>query len=255
MIPKKIHYCWFGRGEKNPLIQHCMDSWKRVLPDYEIVEWNEDTFDVSSILWTKQAYEAKKWAFVSDYVRLYALFSQGGIYFDTDVEVLKPLDQLLDTELLLGFESNDMLTTAVIGSVARDPLIGSIIAAYQEKQFIKQDGTYDTIPNPYVLSHIIQTTGIRLNGKKQTVNGIQIHPSIVFSPNNFTRIWEKPSQKSYTIHYFDQSWTGEKHNTNTFVGKVRRYAVGVLRNIIGTENTRGLKNRFFDWRKQQRANN
>ena len=147
MIPKKIHYCWFGRGEKNPLIQHCMDSWKRVLPDYEIVEWNEDTFDVSSILWTKQAYEAKKWAFVSDYVRLYALFSQGGIYFDTDVEVLKPLDQLLDTELLLGFESNDMLTTAVIGSVARDPLIGSIIAAYQEKQFIKQDGTYDTIPN------------------------------------------------------------------------------------------------------------
>lgn len=244
MIPKIIHYCWFGRGEKNELIRHCMDSWKKHLPDYDIVEWNEDRFDVDSTLWTKQAYEAKKWAFVSDYVRLYALNTQGGLYFDTDVEILKPLDHFLDNDLLLGFESKDMPTTAVIGAKAGNQIIQTLLCEYMEKPFLREDGSYDTLPNPYVIMPYLEKLGIRKNGREQFGSGYHIYPAIVFSPNNFTRIWDKPSAKSYSIHHFDQSWSKEKKNTKAFGGKVRRYIVGVLRNLFGTKNTFLVKDKL-----------
>ena len=105
MIEKKIHYCWFGKGEMKPLMKKCIKSWKKYCPDYEIIEWNEDNFDVNSTLWTKQAYEAKKYAFVSDYVRLKVLYEHGGIYMDTDVEVVKPIDEFLSHDAFCGYET------------------------------------------------------------------------------------------------------------------------------------------------------
>lgn len=243
MIPKTIHYCWFGRGQKNELIQRCIASWKKYLPDYRIVEWNEDNFDVNATRWTKQAYEAKKWAFVSDYVRLHALFSEGGIYFDTDVEVLKSLDPLMDCKLLLGFESNDMITTAVIGAEQGNDTVGKMLSVYQQKSFFRADDSFDTLPNPYVLSEYIQKLGVQFTGKEQSAPLYHIYPAIVFSPNNFTRIWEKPSSKSFTIHHFDQSWTKEKKNTKSLAGRIRRYCIGVLRNRLGTERTYNIKDR------------
>ena len=105
MIPKIIHYCWFGGKPKPELAEKCIESWKKFCPDYEIVEWNEGNFNINSNLYVKQAYEAKKYAFVTDYVRLYALYTQGGIYMDTDVMVLKPLDEYLNHEAFSGFES------------------------------------------------------------------------------------------------------------------------------------------------------
>ena len=114
MISKKIHYVWFGRGEKNERIKHCIESWKKYLPDYEIIEWNEDNFDINLNDFTKQAYESKKWAYVSDVARLWVLYNEGGIYFDTDVEVYQPLDIFLNQEGFMGFESEHYLSTATI---------------------------------------------------------------------------------------------------------------------------------------------
>ncbi len=113
MIPKVIHYCWFGGGEKSRLMKKCIKSWKKYCPDYEIIEWNEDNFDVNGIEFTKGAYNAKKWAFVTDYARLDIIYKHGGIYLDTDVELLKPLDELLKYKGFFGFEEMGMVNTGV----------------------------------------------------------------------------------------------------------------------------------------------
>ena len=106
MIPKLIHYCWFGRGQMPAKALYCIDTWKKYLPDYQLKQWNEDTFDLNSVLYAQQAHQARKFAFVTDYVRLYALFTEGGVYMDTDVEVLKSLDTLLSLPGFSGFESD-----------------------------------------------------------------------------------------------------------------------------------------------------
>ena len=116
MIPKKIHYVWFGKGEMNERSKKCLESWKKILPDYEIKEWNEDNFDINYNDFTKQAYENKKWAYLSDVVRLYALYTEGGIYMDTDVEIYKSLDEFLDLDGFIGFEDKHYLSTGTIGS-------------------------------------------------------------------------------------------------------------------------------------------
>lgn len=244
MIPKIIHYCWFGRGEKNPLIQACIASWRKYLPDYRIVEWNEDSFDVDSTLWTRQAYAAKKWAFVSDYVRLYALYTQGGLYFDTDVEVLRPLDRFLDNQAFTGFESNDNPVTAVMGAESGNPIIAELLSYYSDRPFVKNDGSLETLPNTYIITDCFEKLGIRKNGKEQLQQGLHVYPQIIFCPNNLTRIWNKPSTKSYTIHHFDQSWMKDKRNTKSYTGRIRHYLTGVLRNTLGTERTFRTKDRI-----------
>ena len=113
-IPKVIHYVWMGKGTKSEFMLRCIDSWKKYLPDYEIVEWNEERFDVRSNPYTEEAYNCKKWAFVSDYVRLYALYTEGGVYMDTDVEVIKPLDRFLEHPAFSGFESRTDIPTGII---------------------------------------------------------------------------------------------------------------------------------------------
>ena len=123
MIPKKIHYCWFGRGKMPELAVKCIESWKKYLPEYEIKEWNEDTFDLTLYPYAKEAYDNRKFAFVTDVVRLYALYYEGGIYMDTDVEVLKPLDYLLQFDAVSGFETDSQIPTGLMASQKGLPLI------------------------------------------------------------------------------------------------------------------------------------
>ncbi len=234
MIPKIIHYCWFGRGKKSVLIERCIESWKTQCPDYEIVEWNEDNFDVNMTLYTAQAYEAKKWAFVSDYARLYALYTVGGIYLDTDVEVLKSLDSFLEHNSFTGFETKDSPVTAVMGASKGDVIIKMLLDYYDTAQFVNGDGTFNMLTNTHIITKYFIEQGVRLNGKKQVVAGMDLYPQIVFCPNNFSRIFGKPSAKSYTIHHFDQSWKNVRRH-DTFAFRVRRYIVGVLRNVVGTD--------------------
>ena len=244
MIPKVIHYCWFGRNEKSGLIKECIESWKKYLPDYEIIEWNEDNFDVNSLQYTKEAYEAKKWAFVSDYVRLYALYTQGGLYFDTDVEVLKNMDEFLEDEAFTGWEAKDSPVTAVMGAQAGNEEFGELLRYYDGRSFVLEDGSYDTTTNTIIITNILKEQGIILNGKTQTIGGMTVYPQIYFCPNNFSRLWNKPSKKSYAIHHFDQSWKAEKKGEVSFKQRLRRYAVGIYRNTFGSVSKKDLKKSF-----------
>lgn len=241
MIPKKIHYCWFGRGEKSDKIKACLSSWEKYLPDYEIMEWNEDTFDLDSNIYVKQAYEARKWAFVSDYVRLYALYHCGGIYMDTDVEVLKPFDAFLESPAFTGFETKDSPITAVFGSEKGNSVIWELLKEYEGRQFVLPDGSFDLTTNTTAITESFLSMGVVPNGKFQKLDNVYIYPQIYFCPNNFTRIWDKPSKKSYAIHHFEGSWKDSKTRSSRLISNCRRYLVGVLRNTVGTKRLSSLK--------------
>lgn len=212
MINKKIHYIWMGNGEKSELIQQCIDSWKKFLPDYEIIEWNETNFDVCSIQYVKEAYENKKWAHVSDYIRLYALSEFGGIYFDTDIQVLKSLDDLLNAGAFIGFESKDYLGTGIIGAEKNHPWINQLLAYYQEKSFYKKDGTLDLAPNVVnITEQTVRDYHLKLNNSYQELkNNLRIYPKEYFCPANYEDDARKKLNRitanSYTIHHYDGSW-------------------------------------------------
>ena len=143
-IPKVIHYCWFGRNEKPNLFYKCFESWKKYCPDYEIIEWNEDNFDINMIPYVKEAYEAKKWAFVADYARLWIVYHYGGIYLDTDVELLRPLDNLLASEAFFGSEDEKSIATGLgFGARKGNNVVKCMLLDYSDQHFKNKDGTYD----------------------------------------------------------------------------------------------------------------
>lgn len=241
MIPKVIHYCWFGRNPKSGLILECINSWKEHCSDYQIIEWNEDNFDVNVCDYVKEAYNAKKWAFVSDYARLFALYNYGGIYMDTDVELLKPLDVFLREKMFTGYETNDSPITALMGAEPHSDFVFQLMSYYDDKHFQNTDGSLNLVTNTHIISDAVLAQGLIPNGKKQTVGGMTVYPSIYFCPNNISRIFNIPSRQSYAIHHFDQSWKSEKKDSMSFSRRIRRYAVGVLRNTIGTKNIERLR--------------
>lgn len=233
-IPKIIHYCWFGRGKKNELIEKCIASWKKYLPEYEIIEWNEDNFDIESNAYVKEAYEAKKWAFVTDYVRLYVMYNYGGIYMDTDVEVLKSLDEFLVNEAFLGFEARDCIQTGIMASIKGQTVVKELLQMYDEMKFLKNDGSYNMTTNVITITNYFINSGLKTNNKKQFINGFAIYPQIYFCPNTIAMIFDKNSSGSYTIHHFDSSWKDDKRKKDLKY-KVRHYLVGIYRNVFGTK--------------------
>lgn len=209
MIPKTIHYCWFGRGEKPELAQKCIESWKKFCPDYEIIEWNEDNFDITSNLYVKQAYEARKFAFVTDYVRLWAMYHHGGIYMDTDVEVLKSLDEYLHHDAFSGFESQTKINTGTLASVKGFPLFAELLADYDNREFFRADGTMDMTTNVETISNFMIPRGFIPNGEMQTADGLAIYPKYVFCPS-YNKLDDKEYTKdTATIHWFAGSWKSE----------------------------------------------
>ena len=148
-IPKVIHYCWFGKGKMPAIAKKCIDSWKKYCPDYEIVCHNEENFDISQNKYAQQAYDAGKWAFVSDYVRLKVLYDEGGIYLDTDVEIIRPIDNLIKEHGYMGFDDNGVISTGLGFACEKgNKLVGSLLADYDDISFIRSDGTYDITPCP-----------------------------------------------------------------------------------------------------------
>lgn len=201
MIPKKIHYVWFGRGEKDERTKHCIETWKKYLPDYEIIEWNEDNFDINYNDFTKQAYEQKKWAFVSDVARLYALYTEGGIYMDTDVEVYQSLDKFLNEEGFTGFEVVHYPATATMGSIKGNPVIKMMLDYYDCVDFINYPNWQDFInyqeTSTCIYSNIVSMLGInRDSDSEQRIKHFTIYPSSYF----FTK------DEGYTWHSFNGSW-------------------------------------------------
>lgn len=206
MIPKKIHYCWFGRGEKPKLAKKCIASWKKYCPDYEIVEWNEDNFDFQAHPYAKFCYEQKKWAFLSDYVRLVVVEHYGGIYFDTDVELLKNLDSWLLREAFYGFENNSHVNTGQgFGSEAHHPTIKAMLEQYLKLQPDEQ-GLYQIIGCPILNTQGLLPLGLKLNGQYQSVGGAEIYPAEYFNPYESATGRLKKTHNTVSIHWYSASW-------------------------------------------------
>lgn len=206
MIPKRIHYCWFGRGEKPKLAKKCINSWKRLCPDYEMIEWNEDNFDLDYNEYTRYCYDQKKWAFLSDYVRLVVVAEQGGIYFDTDVELLKRPDELLQSEAFYGFENEYNVNTGEgFGSEAHHPTILAMKAKYDE---IKPDadGAYPMIVCPALNTQALLPFGLVLDGSRQSIAGAEILPADWLNPYDDPTGRLNKTANTVSVHWYSKSW-------------------------------------------------
>lgn len=208
MIPKIIHFCWFGRGKMSPLMIKCINSWKKHCPDYRIIEWNEDNFDVDSTPWTRQAYEAKKYAFVADYVRLYALKEFGGVYLDTDQELVKPLDPFLNKTFFLGV-MDEQVNTGLIGADKHSPILAECFDYYRDREFMV-DGKYDQTPNTKWMTELLVGKGLEIRDEYQRVGEVEIYPRTYFCPTNCDSIKTYHSPETVAIHHWAMTWRSEK---------------------------------------------
>jgi len=235
MIPKIIHYCWFGGAPKPKLVQDCIASWEKYCPDFEIKEWNESNFDVHCVKFVEDAFEARKWAYVADYARLYAMVTEGGVYLDSDVELLQPIDRFLSEEAFTGFEVKDSPVTAIMGCEKGYPLFTELMNNYLRMEFYV-NGKMTTSTNTYEITKTFEQKGIRLNGKKQTVCGCTVYPQIVFCPNNLRRVFYRYSPRSYAVHHFMGSWGGNSITyKRTFTQRLKMLAICIGRNLFGTD--------------------
>ena len=210
-IPKIIHYCWFGKSPVPQDTQQYIDAWKKMCPDYKFMKWDEDNFDISKYKYTQQAYDNKKWAFVSDVCRLEKMYEYGGVYLDVKTEILKPLDDLLDHEMFVGFEQDNMIQMGVFGAKERHPIIKNILSKYYEKEHLLDEGGIVNIRtiNDRAQEELLKL-GMKAENSFQQLNGFTVYPKEYFCP----RYWNSSRQdtitdNTYTIHYFGGSWHGE----------------------------------------------
>lgn len=204
MIPKKIHYCWFGRGEKPKLAQKCIESWARHCPDYEIIEWNEDNFDVDVTTYTRFCYESKKWAFLSDYARLWVVEKYGGIYFDTDVEVIRSFDELLPCEAFYGFENEEYVATGLgFGAESHHPTIKAMLDEYEKlgEDFVNMQ----TIGCPILNTKALIPFGLKLTGETQVVAGANILSKDYLNPYEDATGKLIKTDQTFSIHWYSKS--------------------------------------------------
>ncbi len=210
MIPKIVHYCWFGNTPKSPLIQGCIASWERYCPDYTILEWNESTFDVQSHPFTSRMYNERKFAFVADYVRLVALAKDGGVYLDTDMLLVQSIDTLLDTTLLLGKESDAFISCGMIGAIPHHPFIEAMRKKYDTIKIL--------LPNPVIMTELYN---------QMTPEDTRIMPPEAFYPFDAEHIHEYRQQdlgaQVYGVHLWNYSWG---HPLNKFFKKIGIYRLG-----------------------------
>lgn len=205
-IPKKIHYCWFGGNPLPELAQKCIDSWKKYLPDYEIIRWDESNFDFSINDYVREAYENKKWAFITDYVRLYVLYNYGGIYMDTDVEVLKPLDELLTHKAFSGFEDKINIPTGIIASEKHNKWIKYLLDYYKDRHFIV-DGKINYTTNVLIITEMTKKKyGLKQNNTYQDLKDVVFYPNDYFCPKDHINGEIYLTDNTYCIHHFSGSW-------------------------------------------------
>lgn len=242
MIPKVIHYCWFGRGQMPKLALKCIESWKKYCPDYEIKEWNEDNFDLDMYPYVREAYDARKFAFVTDVVRLYALYHEGGIYMDTDVEVIKPLDSLLQYDAVSGFESPTQIPTGLMACRDGQPLFKELLDEYNGIHFRRPDGTLDTTTNVIRISNTCKKYGLRLDNTLQTVRGFTLLPKDYLCPKSYKTGEIELTGNTLCIHHFSGSWVQNN--------KAKRIKRTILFGILGKELTEkgvAIKRKMKSW--------
>ncbi len=205
MIPKIIHYCWFGCNPLGELEQKCLESWKKFFPDYQIRCWGNEDLEKFNNPYLRQAVAAKKWAFVSDYVRLYALYQDGGIYFDTDEEVRRPLDSFMDHDFFIGSQrcgSCRNISPALIGAIPHSSIVKNLLAVYDSEVFLKEDGSYNLTTNPVYFAHVMKDIyGLDdvfvTSGKLKIEENAYIYPYYYFCTDN---------KDAYAVHHYSGSW-------------------------------------------------
>ncbi len=248
MIPKVIHYCWFGHGPIPEKEQKCIESWKKFFPDYEIKRWDETNFDVNQTNFSKQAYEKKKYAFVSDYARAKVLFQEGGLYFDTDVEVIKPFPKFLDGSGFMGFERRHFVGTAVIAAEKENKVIKRLLDYYEQHDFLMEDGSMDNIANVSVLTDIMREFKLELGGLRQTVAGFEIFNREFFYPKKLSENDFRITEETCAIHRCSNSWMSERErkrgNSKLWINVGRpifRTGRNALVKILGKERARKIE--------------
>ena len=235
MIPKIVHYCWFGRGKKSSLIKKCIDSWHKYLPDWEFMEWNEDNYDFSKSKYAYDAYSQRKWAFVADYARFDVLNQYGGVYFDTDVELLKPIPcEILEQEAFTGFQSNNRVAPGLVfGAEKGQPGLKKMLNVYQNWKFEIIEG----VKPPNILDAFNEAflpDGLTLNGKFQIVDGIAIYPNAFFCCYDFETLTMEIKPETVSVHYFAASWMPKKQ-------KIKQMFIRSAVKILGPKRYKQMK--------------
>lgn len=212
MIPKIIHYCWFGGLDLPESTKRYMESWKQYCPDYQIKEWNETNFDINSCEFVKEAYVNKKWAFVSDYVRFYAMYTEGGMYVETDAEILRPIDELLVHSAFFGLAGDDT-TLSLCGTEKGHSVAKNIIDLYQKKRFVNEDGSFNTVTiNKELFELLVRSYGLPAKDKTLQVlkDNTVVYPDEYFFSYDYVTGLTNLNEKLFVRHYGDGSWLDEK---------------------------------------------
>ncbi len=220
-IPKVIYYCWFGKGKMPPLAEKCIKSWQKYCPDYKIVCINEENFDVDQNKYASEAYSAGKWAFVSDYARLKVLYENGGIYFDTDVELIKPIDKLIENTGFMGFDDNGVVSTGLGFACEKgNKLIEAVLNDYNDISFVLNDGTLDLTPCPDRNTKVMQSLGLDLSIKDQVFMGMHILPEDYLCPVKYYNGKKVITKNTYSIHHFCASWISKTAKRTLLVKRI-----------------------------------
>ena len=247
-IPKVIHYCWFGRNPLPPSVEACIQSWKQFCPDYEIIEWNEDNFDIGCCDYMREAYEAQKWAFVSDVARLLIVYRNGGIYLDTDVELIAPLEPIrAQNAFFFGIETNtgakentvlSCVNTGIgFGASPMHPVVKALMAAFDGQHFQTEAG-FDLTPCPIRNSRALEAFGFDGMDKMYSFLNGTIYPSEYFCPLEFNSPIKHFSSNTVSIHHFDNSWhTPEERYYNKLFTRYNKYLPNYLSYQLATFRT------------------
>ena len=235
MIPKIIHYCWFGQISKPNFVEKCISSWHKYLPDYQFIEWSDKNFDVNYCQYSSEAYQKGKYAFVSDVARAYALYKYGGIYLDTDVEILQSFDHLLVHRSFWGFEAGNYIATSTIGSENGNELIKEYIDQYSDRQFINSDGSFDVTTNVSIVTKLLQKRGLSLDDVKQVIGTDNIVlPKRYLSPYDSRTGILSIHSDTMAIHYYSNTWNA------TIWFWIKRSVKNCTAKILGEKNSEKL---------------
>lgn len=236
MTPKTIHYCWFGGKPLPKSAEKCIRSWKKHLPEYRIVRWDESNFDIDTIPYTKEAYAAKKYAFVSDYARFWILYHYGGIYFDTDVEVLKPIEDIVEAGNFLGVEQQNNTHITInpglgLGAEKNNPLLKDLMGIYQSSYFICEEGTVKVQNIVEITTDYLIKKGLENTNSIQQCCGFTIYPKDYFCPIDYDTRELKITENTRTIHHYAESWVPKSTRIKNTIG--RMFGKRFLNALIG----------------------
>ena len=240
MIPKIIHYIWLGKGEKPEIFQQCFDSWKKFCPDYEFMLWDESNVDLDSYPYVREAYDAKKYAFVSDVVRLQKLYEYGGVYLDIDVELLRPIDEFLAHHCFGGFEVGGLIAPGLIfGSEKGNEDLKNILDTYKDEHFVV-DGKYNYKTICTRFDDYYEKFGLKQINKLQKLENIVVYPSKYFCPRNFSNEKFRVKKMSYAKHYYWGSWVNAKDKKHKLKYRIKAF----IRLIVGDRIYNGIKKKI-----------